>query len=317
MLCCLFCLEIGNAHAAPAHTLKGVVITPEGTVVPEFSVVVKQISGKPELGLRKHFRKGEFVIDGLQPAKYDLQVISPLYVVSRVSVDLTDPSRPTDYSIVILHPFRNEVRMIPGAAYSVSVKVLQQKIPEAAREAYLKGVDLHREGKLESALIEYGRALRSQPFYLEALTDIGTIFLLYNRPQSALTFLRRAQNVDEHNPIINLNIAVALSEQGDQAGAAKILNRILKAEPRMAVAQLFLAKIHYSQSKLEQAENYARGALESDPKLLDASLLLTEINLARGDYEQAREGLERIRDLMNSRTVSAFIDEQLLAFGGY
>lgn len=314
-LCSLFCIHLLNAEASSTHTIKGLVITPDGIVVPKFSVVVKEVADRPELALRRHFTNGEFAIEGLEPGKYQVQIFSPLHVNTRLAVDLKPGDTNTDYNIVILHPFRNEARMVPGAAYAVSVKVLQQKIPSQARDAYLKGVELHRDGNLESALMEYGRALRSQPYYLEALTDIGTIFLLYNRPESALTFLRRAQHVDDCNPIINLNIAIAMSEQGDLGGAAKLLQGILKNEPRMAIAQLFLAKINYAQKKYSQADAYLRNALDNDPGLLDAWLLKSNISRARGDHEQAREALERLRDAMNSEMVTEFIDEQLLAMG--
>jgi tetratricopeptide (TPR) repeat protein len=233
-----------------------------------------------------------------------------------MTVDLKAGAQNPDYSIVVLHPYRNERRLTPGAAYQTSVKVLQQKIPDAAREAYLKGVELHREGNLDAALIEYGRALRSYPQFLPALTDIGTIFLLYNRPESALSFLRRAADVDDSNPIINLNIAIALSEQSDYNGATKLLKKILQRDPRMALAQLALARIYIRDKKWDEAENYVRRALENDPKLLDGWLLLVDLSLEQKKFDQAREGLRHVRETIGNRQVTQFIDEQLLALGG-
>ena len=306
-----------QAHAAAGmHTVKGVVITPDGTVVPEFSVIVREVSDAPELFRRKHFKNGEFTVDGLNPARYQLQVSSPQFIRSKLIVDLRSPSRATEYEIVILHPYRNELRIAPGAAYQVSVKTLQQKVPDAAREAYTRGVAFHREGQLDAALIEYGRALRSYPRYAEALTDIGAIFLLYNRPQSALTFLNRARNADESNPIINLNIAIALAEQGDHSAALKLLKKILDREPRMAQAQSLTGKIHYLQKNYDEAETYLRQALESDPTLLEVRLLMININVEQQKYDEAREGLRQIRATITNQMVTEFIDEQLSALGG-
>ncbi len=315
ILCCLFCLDIKLAYGSIGHTVKGVVITPNGTVVPQFSVVVRHVTDKPELVRRKHFKNGEFIIDGLAATKYELQISSPLFVGTKLSFDFKSRPRNVDYCIVVLHPYRNEARLTPGAGYSVSVKVLQQKVPAEAREAYLKAVELHREGKLDEALIEYGRALRSYPRYVEALTDIGTIFLLYNRPESAMTFLRRAKDVDDCNPIINLNIAAALTEQGDYGGALKLLKDLLHREPRMALAQFFIGKIHYLQKKYNQAEPYLRQALEIDPSLLDAWVLMINISVEQEKYDQAREGLQRVREAMSNQMVTKFIDEQLSALG--
>jgi len=86
----------------------------------------------------------------------------------------------------------------------------------------MRGVELHREGSLEPALVEYGKALRAYPKYVQALGDLGTIFILYNHPESALTFLRRAHDLDDCNVVVNLNIAIALAEQEDYTGAVKI-----------------------------------------------------------------------------------------------
>jgi tetratricopeptide (TPR) repeat protein len=315
ILCCLFCVQVGSGYAANLHTVKGVVITPDGTVVPQFSVVVRPVSDKPQLVERKHFKNGEFTIDGLQPGKYQIQISSPLFVGTKLLLDWKAESPDTDYQIVILHPFRNEARLTPGAAYVVSAKVLEQNIPDAARDAYLKGVELHREGKLDSALIEYGRALRAHPRYLEALTDIGTIFLLYNRPLSALTFLRRAQDVDDCNPIINLNIAIALTEQNDNGGAMRLLKKILEREQRLAVAQYFMAKIYFAQKDYSEADAYLQQALENDPKLLDAWLLMIQLSRVQDKHDMAREALRRIRQAMENPMLSEFIDEQLLVMG--
>src|SRR5256885_4850950 len=56
-----------------------------------------------------------------------------------------------------------------------------------------------------STLFPYTTLFRSQ-----ALSDVGTIYTLFNRPDSALSFLRRAQQVDKENSVVRLNIAAAL-----------------------------------------------------------------------------------------------------------
>jgi tetratricopeptide (TPR) repeat protein len=315
ILCCLFCLAHQPAQGATVRAVKGVVITPDGTLVPKFSVVIRHESDKPELVRRTHFTRGEFAIDGLTPGKYQLQINSAQFVSTKLSVDLTSHSRLTDYSIVILYPYRNEPRLTPGRAYTVSAKVLQQRIPGTAREAYMHGVELHREGQLDAALVQYGKALRGYPKYLEALTDIGSILLLYNRPLAALTFLRRAKEVDPRNPIINMNIAVALAEQGDFGGATKLLKNVLDNDPRLAQAHYLAGKIQFLQKKYVQAETYIRQALYNDPNLLDAWLLIADISLRQQRLDDARDALQHVREAVSNQMVTEFIDEQLSALG--
>jgi tetratricopeptide (TPR) repeat protein len=311
----LLCLQIGAAQADAGHTVRGVVITTDGTVVPEFTVVVRHIADKPELVQRLHFKNGEFKIDGLTADKYQLGISSSSYISARLDFDFKSHSKPTDYSIVILHNYRNETRLSPAANYKVSVNRIREKIPDAALQAYRKGVDLHREGKLEEALTEYGKALRVYPNFVEALSDLGTIFILYNRPESALVFLRRAQSIDDRNPITNLNVAIALSEQGEYGDATKLLKKVLRDQPQMAMAQFYLAKVLYRQKKYRDAEAAVQQAVSMDSRLLDAWLLMVHINLDQKRFDQARESLQRIQQSISDGKVTAFIDEQLSELG--
>jgi protein O-GlcNAc transferase len=197
------------------------------------------------------------------------------------------------------------------------VKSLQQKekIPEVARDAYMRGVQLHREGSLEQALIEYGKALRAYPNYVQALGDLGAIFILYNHPESALMFLRRAHELDSCNVVINLNIAIALTEQEDYSSALKIFKNILSKDPHLGLAQYYLAKVYYIQKKYEAAEDYVRQAMGNDPHLLEASLLMINISLQEKKYDQAREALLHLRQAMDNTMITKFIDEQLSTLG--
>src|SRR6266700_951559 len=231
IFCCILCLQIDWSYAAAAHTVRGVVITTDGTVVPEFTITVRHAAQKPELFTRKRFKNGEFTINGLTKEKYQLRISAPLYVTARLDFDFKSAPRSTEYSIVILHTYRNEARLQPGAAYTVSVKALQERVPQAAQDAYMKGVQFHRDGSLEQALVEYGKALRLYPNYVQALGDLGTIFILFNHPESALTFLRRARDLDNCNVVVNLNIAIALTEQEDFSGAVKVFKNVLSTDP--------------------------------------------------------------------------------------
>ena len=129
ILCCLLCLKIPVADASTAHAVKGLVITPDGTVVPKFSVVVKHVAEKPELVRRRQFKDGEFAVDGLTKGKYLVQISAPQFITTKLTFDFNDRSRQTDYSIIILHPYRNEARLMPGAAGSAGTSAPSRLVP--------------------------------------------------------------------------------------------------------------------------------------------------------------------------------------------
>jgi tetratricopeptide (TPR) repeat protein len=315
LILCFFALQINDADATEAHTIKGIVVTTDGTPVTEFTIAVRHDTKKPELLPRRRYKNGEFTVSGLTGDRYQLRISSPRYIAVRLDFDFKSHPRPTEYSIVILHAYRNEPRLVPGAAETVSVRALQEKIPDEARDAYMNGVERHREGRLEEASMEYGKALRVYPRYVSALGDLATIFMLRNEPQSALTFLRQAQNIEEGNVVISMNIAIALTELGDYPAAMKLFKKVLSSNPRLALAQYYVAKIDYLHKNYKEAEDYAKRACDNDPHLLEAPLLLISISQQEKKQSQVRETLLQIRQAMANKTISSFIDEQLAALG--
>jgi tetratricopeptide (TPR) repeat protein len=311
-----FQLDIEAAKADKPHTLHGVVITPDGMMVPEFTVTIRPVVNHPELIRRKHFKNGEFTLEGLTREKYKIIITAPQLVGVKLDLNFGMEPGVTDYRIAILHHPRsgpNPMAEEPG--YAISPKAMQQKIPEAARDAYERGVDLHREGFLEEALVQYGQALRFYPNYIQVLGDLGTIYLLFNRPDSALAYLRRGLEIDGSNTAIRLNIALALMQRGDYGEAQGFLEDVLRAEPGSSVPLYYMARLQYLQRRYRVAEQTLRRALVENSALLDGWLLLVDIALEQKDHAMAREGLMHLRDAMNNGKFSKFVDEQLAMLG--
>jgi tetratricopeptide (TPR) repeat protein len=308
----MFCLDIRPSYGDNSRTLRGVVITPDGTMVPEFTVTIRPVVDKPELIRRKHFKNGEFTLPGLNRDRYHIIITAPLLVGVKLQVDFSSQKNPTDYRIAILHyPRSGPNLMTDEPGYAISPKAMQQKIPDAARAAYQRGVNFHREGHLEEALVEYGQALRFYPNYIQVLGDLGTIYLLYSRPDSALAYLRRALEIDEENSAIRMNVGVALMIRGDYGEAMNHLEDVIRTEPGNSIPIYYMAKLQYLQRRYGIAEQTLRRALDDNSALLDGWLLLVDVALEQKDYATAREALMRLREAMNNRMFSRFVDEQL------
>src|SRR5436189_5573646 len=102
-LCAVLCLNVGMGYADNGHTLRGVVITPDGMMVPEFTVTIRPVVDRPELIRRTHFKQGEFTLQGLTRNKYKIVITAPQLV--GVKLDVYFGNQRTDYRIAILqHP---------------------------------------------------------------------------------------------------------------------------------------------------------------------------------------------------------------------
>jgi tetratricopeptide (TPR) repeat protein len=311
-----FCLGITvTARADAGHSVHGIVITTDGAVAPKFTVVIKETGNAPTLARRLHFKNGEFTVDGLAARKYEFHVSATELVGGRLDFDFTADDRPVVYPIVILHSFRNEVDSLGMDQYTVSVNTLERKIPRAALSSYRKAAEMHREGKLAEAILAYGAALRAYPNFVDALTDMGAIFLLYNRPVPALMFLRRAQSQERRNPVINLDIANALMQSGDYKAAMESLRAVIHDEPQTAVAYYCQAIIHHRDKNYVEAENSLRHAVALEPRLLEAWLLLVDIQIEQHQYGDARDTVRQFDQAIDNRTVTAFLAHQLSTSG--
>jgi tetratricopeptide (TPR) repeat protein len=316
LLFAMLWLEIPSANANCSHTLRGVVITQDGTMVPEFTVTVRPVVQTPELIRRERFRNGEFSLQGLVRDKYQVIITAPLLVGVKLSVDFSSHEAARDYRIAILHRPRSGANLIadePG--YALSSKAKQQTVPDAAREAYQRGIDLHREGRLEEALVQYGSALRLYPNYVQVLGDLGTIYMLFNRPDSALAYLRRALEIDPSNNAIRLNIANALIARGNYNEALNHLEVVARADPGSTIPTYYKAKVLYLQKRYIDADQLLRRVLVENAALLDGWLLMIDVAMERNDHVTARECLIHLRQAMNSRLFSSFVDEQLSTLG--
>lgn len=311
VLWAVFALNDGMAHASESHSVKGVVISADGTSVSEFALTVKETGNGPALIRRLHFKHGEFFVDGLQSGRYELQIVSPLYIPLRMDLIIKPGTKGTGYRVAVLHSFRNEPQFMP--ANPASAKRLQQKVPRTARDAYSRAVQFHREGELDKALIEYGAAIRLYPTYIDALTDLGAILVLLDRPEAGLAFLRRAHNVDDTDSVININIAAAMTEQADYAGAMKMLHKVLKDDPHVSLAQYYVAKIQCIQEHYAEAARSAEEAVAANPDLLEAWILLMEVNEQLKNPAGVRDALAHLRDAINDKIITRFFDEQLRA----
>jgi tetratricopeptide (TPR) repeat protein len=211
----------------------------------------------------------------------------------------------------VLHHLRNE-RYFPGSPIGTfDVRLLQDNIPADARNAYERGVEFHKEGRLEEALEAYGSAIRLAPKYIQPITDAGTIYLILNKPEAAMVFLRRGLDMDPDNPVIRLNVALAMMLKKDYDGALKILDGVIPDVADKSLPHLFQARAYYFQKKYVKAAEMARIALTEDPRLLDGWQLLINIAAEQKNYAAVRENLENMRHAINNKEFARFVDDQI------
>jgi tetratricopeptide (TPR) repeat protein len=118
----------------------------------------------------------------------------------------------------------------------------------------------HREKEAERELQE---AFRLDPKMAPAAYNL-CILTVKDRPQEALSWCRKAAELNPQEPKYAYTLAFYQKEQGDLKGAAATLQAFLAQRPGFADGALLLAGIYLQQGNQPQAEAVLRQALQAE-----------------------------------------------------
>lgn len=142
-------------------------------------------------------------------------------------------------------------------------QVLKQKDPEAAREAFEEALQTFpdyapawkelallekQEGTLEEAGRLMNKALEANPFYAEAASELGKIYMAQNKENLAIEAFRVAADLIPDRVDYQINSVKALIEAGSVAEAAEECLDYLKRYPHCQKLESILEKLLTFQS---------------------------------------------------------------------
>lgn len=156
---------------------------------------------------------------------------------------------------------------------TVSVAMLDQKVPPAAKHEFDNAVELARAGKSDESIAALQRAIALYPDYLMALNDLGAQLLDAGRLDEALMALKKATQIDPNsfNPMLNLGIVLVQKKMF--ADALTSLDRALTAEPSSPPAHLYAGMAAAGANDLTRAEREFKTAHELGGSAFAVSLV--------------------------------------------
>lgn len=145
-------------------------------------------------------------------------------------------------------------------------------------------------GQMAGAVTALETAIRLDPKAVRPRVDLGDIYLASGRDlERAIKLYREAIAIDETHAGAHYALGVALTRNGDAAGARKEFQRAASLSPGNPLPALGLAEIFAASGDLKQAEQYAREAVKAQPSLLQGQLVLGQILEADGRYDEAMQ----------------------------
>jgi Flp pilus assembly protein TadD len=177
---------------------------------------------------------------------------------------------------------------------TVSVAMLDQKVPAAAKREFENAARATREGKAEESIAALRRAITIYPEYLMALNDLGAQLLDLGRLDEALEPLRTATRIDPNsfNPELNLGIVLVRKHEFKQALTA--LDKALSIEPSSPAAHLYAGMTAAGIKDDARGERELKSAYDLGGRPFSVALVyLARLYVNRGDKQSAISSLQR------------------------
>jgi len=237
--------------------------------------------------------EGRYRFMGLPSGFYTVVVEADGYIPIRLPIDqLNDPADASSEILMNIYPRRAlTAEVVSSAAPSVDVHELN--VPEKARGAFNKGMDLlTKKGDLSGSIAQFQRAIKEYPNYYEAYAELGIAYARESDLQSAEAALRRSVDLSGGKYAESLFLlAELLIKTNHFAEAESFARQGLALQEESWLGNRELAQALYGQRRFVDAlasAVRARTLNSGDPAVY---LVLTNIHTRLREYPSALEDL--------------------------
>jgi tetratricopeptide (TPR) repeat protein len=173
--------------------------------------------------------------------------------------------------------------------------------PDSVRALLWRGETLLLLGRDRDALADYRKVVEVDPQEDEARLKAAELFLGLHQLQEASTHFTELLNRHPDQGEALFGLARCRAEQGDTAGAMKLLDRLLSLHPEHAGALAERGKITLEAGSAQDAEQWLRKAARLAPFEREIIYTLSRCLTVNGHTKEAEECSARIRRIDEDR----------------
>ncbi len=158
---------------------------------------------------------------------------------------------------------------------------------EASRTHFNRGVELQKKGDLEGARQAYEQALKLAPQRVDALANLGLVYLNLGRNEQAIAYLGKALALQPKLADVRLFLGLAYFRAGQIEAAQRALTTVLEAQPKHPQALHLSGLCWLKLDQLQEGISALEAALQANPGNVDAAYTLATAYVGNGDIERA------------------------------
>jgi Tfp pilus assembly protein PilF len=293
-------------------TIRGNVVMPDGSPLSEaVKITLKALRGDAAMVYTD--QQGRFELGNVTPAQYTIEVEpnhESRFEITREAVQIQRGGGP---AMVTLYLKEKQAEARAGADKTISVGMLDQKVPSAAKKEFQKASHFIDEGNTLEAIAALKRAIAIYPDYLAAHNDLGAQLLEQRNLDEAANELRAATKIDPKAFNPHLNLGIVLIQQKKCSEALTALDQALSIEPSAPAPHLYAGMASVDLNDMGRAEKELNTAYDLGGKTFAVALLhLGNLHMKKGEREMARRSFEsylrELPDAPDAAQVQKLID---------
>lgn len=158
---------------------------------------------------------------------------------------------------------------------------------DESRGYFNRGVELQRNGDLERARLAYEEALKLSPKRVDALSNLGLVYLNLGAHDKAIERLSQALAIKSDLHMVRLALAFAHFRTGQFGAAEREVARVVVADPQNPKALHLLGLSLLKLDRIPEGVSTLEAALQADPKNSGAAQTLATAYIRLGEIEKA------------------------------
>lgn len=180
----------------------------------------------------------------------------------------------------------------PGGALSIGT----------ASDHYHLALAHSMAGRIAEAIIEFRRSLGINPDQKDANTGLGLMLMEQHQPESALTYLSRAVELDPQDPVTLMRLGWVHEKMESYAEARSAFEQAVTLDSSLVEAYTSLARLVSIEGEHQRAIELLRRAIELRPDDSRAHFNLGVAFVNSGDYSQAAKAYEQVIEINPAHT---------------
>ena len=272
-------------------TIHGNVVKPDGNAISgAVKVTLKVVRGDQMIAFTD--QEGRFDLQNVAPGEYTIEADSDRERRFDAGTDRVQVWRGS-VSLVTIYLKEKKSDKKASRDKSVSVAMLEQKVPSAAKREFDRASRFSAEGNGLESIAALKRAIDIYPNYLAAHNDLGAQLLEQGDFAEAEIQLQAAIKIDPKAFNPQLNLGIVLLRQNKFSESLTTLDNALSIEPAAPAAHLYAGMASLNLNDTARGEKELNAAYDLGGSTYAVALLhLGKLYMKRGEREMALKSFE-------------------------